>query len=404
MRGICGEAIPDEVALHSGYLLKDASKRAVGVAGGHMSLFLVSGDKLERIPDTSFSNEGLLERRHLQSLLKQSLLIGQESPLGNDLKLICEEFCDWEESNRRIDLLCIDKEARVVVIELKRTEDGGHMELQAIRYAAMISSMTLEQAITAHARFLGGDDAQARATKDILSFLEFESTEDVELKDDVRIILAASNFSQELITSVLWLNKHDLDITCIRLKPSKLDDRILIDATQIVPLPEAGTYEIKIREKEQEARKVKSARQEILRRFWAQFIERSRSKTALFSNRSATTDHWLSAGIGRAGFTLSASLTEDRARIECFIRLQDGEQASLAAFNALRSQSKLIEEAFGGELDWQELPGRIGSRICKDLGGGWRAPEAEWLALQDQMIETIVRLEKALRSPIHQLD
>jgi len=33
-----------------------------------------------------------------------------------------------------------------VVIELKRTNDGGHMELQAIRYASMVSAMTFERA------------------------------------------------------------------------------------------------------------------------------------------------------------------------------------------------------------------------------------------------------------------
>jgi hypothetical protein len=74
----------------------------------------------------------------------------------------------------------------------------------------------------------------------------FESTEEVELTGDVRIILAASDFSAELITSVLWLNKQGLDITCVRLKPYKLENHILIDATQIVPLPEAANYEIKI--------------------------------------------------------------------------------------------------------------------------------------------------------------
>jgi hypothetical protein len=44
-----------------------------------------------------------------------------------------------------------------VVVEIKRTEDGGHMELQAIRYAALVSSMTLDQAIAAYARNTGGD-------------------------------------------------------------------------------------------------------------------------------------------------------------------------------------------------------------------------------------------------------
>ena len=50
--------------------------------------------------------------------------------------VVAEEFGDWEESKRRIDLLGLDRDATLVVIELKRTDDGGHMELQAIRYAA----------------------------------------------------------------------------------------------------------------------------------------------------------------------------------------------------------------------------------------------------------------------------
>jgi hypothetical protein len=58
--------------------------------------------------------------------------------------VIAEEFSEWEDSRRRIDLLGGDRDGNLVVIELKRTEDGGHMELQAIRYAAMVSALTME--------------------------------------------------------------------------------------------------------------------------------------------------------------------------------------------------------------------------------------------------------------------
>ena len=37
---------------------------------------------------------------------------------------------------RRIDLLGNDRDTNLVIIELKRNDDSGHMELQAIRYAA----------------------------------------------------------------------------------------------------------------------------------------------------------------------------------------------------------------------------------------------------------------------------
>jgi hypothetical protein len=64
------------------------------------------------------------------------------------VRVISEEFGNWTDSRRRIDLLGIDKEANLVVIEIKRTEDGGHLELQAIRYAAMVSAMTFDNVVS----------------------------------------------------------------------------------------------------------------------------------------------------------------------------------------------------------------------------------------------------------------
>jgi hypothetical protein len=364
-----------------------------------VTLYRIANEKLEAVPATSFSEERILERKDLQRLLKADISI-----LGEDLMVIKEEFGDWEESNRRIDLLCLDKQARLVVVEIKRTEDGGHMELQAIRYAAMVSNMTLDRVVAAHAGMLLGENPEIESRKEILEFLALDSDEELEITDEVRIILLSSDFSTELTTSVIWLNKKDVDITCIRLKPYKMDDTLLVDATQIIPLPEAADYEVKAREQEKETKKARTARQDIFRRFWAQLIERSRIKTQLFSNRSTTTDHWLSAGIGRSGFSLNLSLTEDRARVECYLRLgKASEEKTKAIFGELQKQKQEIERTFGDVLDWQELPNRTGCRICKDLNSGWRSPEIEWPSLQDQMIETIMRLESALKAPIQAL-
>ena len=82
---------------------------------------------------------------------------------------------------------------------------------------------------------------------------------------------------------------------------------------------------------------------------------------------------------------------------------KDSDDRTKAAFNALREQTSQAEAVFGEALDWPELPERSGSRVCKDLQGGWRTPEAEWAALQDRLIETAMRLEKALKGPIQAL-
>jgi hypothetical protein len=367
-----------------------------------MALYEIQTDKLSPVPTTTFAAEAILERKHLQRMLR-----ADSSPLGEELLVLCEEYGNWEDSYRRIDLLCLDRDGCLVVVEVKRTEDGGHMELQAIRYAAMVSSMTLDQAVAAHAKALGGDPAEAEvaARTAVADFLGVDSIEDAELVDDVRIILVSADFSSEITTAVIWLNKRGLDIRCIRLCPYNMNGKVLVDATQIIPLPEAADYEVKIRQQARETQKVRNKRQEILRKFWSQFIDVSSKTTELFANRSPTSDHWLSVGIGRAGFSLIASLTEDRARIECSIRIgKDNSAGNKAAFQALLAQRTEIETAFGGKLDWEELPTRTSSRISIDLGaGGWRSPESEWKAVQDWMTVTSIKLENAFKAPIQSL-
>ena len=275
------------------------------------------------------------------------------------------------------------------------------MELQAIRYAAMVSSMTLDQAIAAYSRMLAKPDSDAMARREIFEFLELDSAEESELTGDVRIVLVSADFSTELTTSVMWLNRYGVDITCIRLKPYKMGEELLVDVTQIIPLPEAAAYEVKVRAQAQEIRKVRSARQELFRRFWSQYIERSKSKTDLYATRGASSLHWISAGIGRTGFSLNAAVTEDRSRVECYIRIgKDSDAKNKAAFRALREKKAEIEEAFGGPLDWQDLPDRIGCRISKDIGGGWKLPEVDWPALQDRILTQMINLEASLRAPI----
>jgi RecB family endonuclease NucS len=64
--------------------------------------------------------------------------------ISDDLLVLAEEFSQWEDSCRRVDLLAVDRNGELVVIELKRSEDGGHMDLQSLRYAVMISTMTFQ--------------------------------------------------------------------------------------------------------------------------------------------------------------------------------------------------------------------------------------------------------------------
>lgn len=219
-----------------------------------MPIYEFASEEIRPLSKTTFSLAQLQERRDLQRLLRANI-----SVVAPDTLVIAEEFGDWDESRRRIDLLGIDRDANLVVIELKRTEDGGHMDLQAIRYAAMVSTMTFTQAADVFGRYLaqiGKADTDARA--ELLDFLGWDVPDEDAFAQDVRIVLASAEFSRELTTSVLWLIERGIDIRCVRLQPYGLDGRILVDVQQIIPLPEVAEYQVRVTEKKRKEREART--------------------------------------------------------------------------------------------------------------------------------------------------
>ncbi|HEY5043373.1 MAG TPA: hypothetical protein VIK53_15385 [Verrucomicrobiae bacterium] len=136
-----------------------------------MAIYKLNPDSLLQLEGTTFESAQVLERRDLQRLLRQQPKI--LSP-DTEILIISEEFEEWEDSRRRIDLLALDKQARLVVIELKRNETGGHMELQAVRYAAMVSTLTFEKATEIYRQFLEKTGQQKDAREELLGFLEWD--------------------------------------------------------------------------------------------------------------------------------------------------------------------------------------------------------------------------------------
>jgi hypothetical protein len=215
-----------------------------------MPIYEFMPDGITRLETTTFSSAGRHERRDLQRLLREHIEV-----IAPETLVIAEEFGDWEDSRRRIDLLAIDKGANLVVIELKALRGRGAPSGQ---YASMVSTLTFDQASDVFGRYLkqlGKEDLDPRAA--MLEFLEWEEPDNEQFAQDVRLVLASAEFSKELTSSVLWLIDHGIDISCIRLKPYTLSGRLLVDVQQIIPLPEAADFQFQVRQKirkEREAR------------------------------------------------------------------------------------------------------------------------------------------------------
>jgi len=91
------------------------------------------------------------------------------------------------------------------------------MDLQAIRYAAMVSAMSFSKAVEVFARYLERNGRIEDAASTILQFLNWDVANEETFGQDVGIVLVSAEFSKEITTSVLWLNERDLDI-----RPSSL--------------------------------------------------------------------------------------------------------------------------------------------------------------------------------------
>jgi hypothetical protein len=225
------------------------------MGGLEVPLFEMTREDLVECKPVTFAHLEIKERAGLQYVLRDHIDV-----LGDDLRVIAEEYGDWEDARRRIDLLALDKQRRLVVIELKRTESGGHMELQALRYAGMISAMTFEHVVDAHEAYLakrGLPDADEAAER-IRDFLEILPDEEVEISSDVRIILVSGDFSREITTVVLWLNRFDgMDIRCFRLVAYEINSKNYLDIEQVIPLPQAADYQVRIRRKDQQQDKAR---------------------------------------------------------------------------------------------------------------------------------------------------
>jgi hypothetical protein len=366
-----------------------------------MAIFQLTKDALSKIPETEFGRESIFERRDLQRLLRANIAV-----LDEGLLVIAEEFGSWQDSSRRIDLLCLDTSANLVVIELKRTQDGGHMELQALRYAAMVSPMTFEQTVQTYADTLSPgtpdlDEARAR----VLSFLGWTTPDQGEFGSDVRIILVAADFSRELTTTVLWLNERELSIRAVRMKPYRMPGgELLVDVQQVIPLPEAEEYQVRLEEKKREERESRAHRYDERRRFWEGLLAYSRTMTELHSGNTPTSRGYISSSLGRSGFNINYVVLQHQTRVEVYIELGAGRgEDNLRAFNALKAKRASLEATFGAALDWQDLPDSEACRICRTYDGGYRDPPDTWPAIYATLVEAMIQLDRAFRPTVHEV-
>ncbi len=357
-----------------------------------MPVYRISPNSIEALSETTFSDRGIRERADLQRLLRAN--IGVVAP---DVLVIAEEFAEWDDSKRRIDLLAVDDRANLVVIELKR-EDDGHMELQAIRYAAMVSGMTFARAAEVYQSFLDRGAPGQNARAKLLEFLRWEEAHEDDFASDVRIVLVSPHFSKELTTAVLWLNERDLDIRCVRLKPYANGEQTIVDVQQVVPLPEAEEYTVQIKSKAQAQRTEKAERHGERRAFWTAALPVVAAICPRWKTISPGDDGWLNVSSGKSGIAFQLWSWTDSCGSQLYI---DGGPSrplwAKAVFDVLHASKSDIERAIGGTMKWHRLDDKRASVISAEtITGGYRSPRSDWPTIHSALADEMRRFENTM--------
>lgn len=209
-------------------------------------MYLLKDKQPSKLEETTFSELKMLES-DIEEMLRQNVDMvcdDEESMLivGQQVK---------NEKNGRSDLTAIDNNGDIVLIELKRDKRDIEVrkeafEFQAIRYAASYATIKSTDALIQNIfapyverhkgefqQYPGLTSAEI-ATRQLTDFLE--KNESASFNEHQRIVLVASEFDEQTLSAVAWLNSNQVDISCYQLCPMRLDDDILIDVKKLLPV------------------------------------------------------------------------------------------------------------------------------------------------------------------------
>lgn len=366
-------------------------------------MFLIDKEKNEAISINrkTFQELEFKERKHLQEWICKNT-----DMLGERLLIIQKEFSGFDDTKERLDLLAIDEYGNLVIIENKLDDSGRDVVWQSLKYTSYCSGLTKAEIKDIFQKYLDDQDKKENADKLLAEFLGSEDFSEIAINNaDQRIILIAANFRKEVTSTVMWLIDHNIKVKCIKVTPYKLEDQILIDTEQIIPIKDAEDYLIKIANKKQEeliSKEKNQTRHTVRIKFWKQLLQKTNDKSDLFKNISPSKDNWIGCGSGYSGIPYNFVVTGNNARIELWINRGTHDE-NKELFDKIATYKEQIETSFGDKLDWQRLDEGKASRVAYWLKDVNVFDEDYWPQMVEFMTTQMINFEKSMKGVLYEI-
>ena len=222
-------------------------------------MYNIKGKQAARIEPVTFSELNMTEN-YIEEILR------------NSIDMICDEEESMlivgrqvrNEKNGRSDLTAVDNNGNIVLIEIKRDRnDIVHrreaFEFQAIRYAASYATIdeTDDLVKKVYAPYiekyrseyeLGELTSFELGIRKLNEFLQVNDAQK-NFNEKQRIILVASDFDEQTLSAVAWLNSNNVDMSCYRLTPYKLNEDIFFYVEKLLPVTNYDDYYVNLMDK-----------------------------------------------------------------------------------------------------------------------------------------------------------
>lgn len=359
-------------------------------------------NRIEKIESTTFKQLGFKERENLQEWIANN-----PSCLNEDLLIIQKEFSGFNDTSERLDLLAIDKQGNLVIIENKLDDTGKDVTWQVIKYSSYCATLNSSQIITIFGQYLAKIGSSENAEVVLGEFLETEDfKERLNIGNSQRIMMIAGEFRKEVTSSVLWLLNYGLRVQCFKATPFKLQEQLLMNMEQIIPIKEAEDFVISMANKtreEVETQEQNKERHNIRLNFWKEYLKEIHTVSTLYQNVSPSKDSWIGCGSGMSSVGYNSVATRNYIRIELYINSGDKDN-NKAIFDALESKKNKIETEFGEPLTWERLDNNITARVKFELNNVSIFNEQDWSKMIAFMVDAVPRFERAFKKRIQELN
>ncbi|MCS6990815.1 MAG: DUF4268 domain-containing protein [Chitinophagales bacterium] len=364
-------------------------------------MFVLRADekKLQKLPERKFADLGIKERQDLQEWIAQN-----PSVFGEELLIIQKEFSGFQETGERLDLLAIDKQGNLVTIENKLDDTGRDAVGQALKYAAYCSTLKKEQIKQIYEQYLKQQNIDDNAEERLLDFFGVHDFSELNLNDRQcqRIILIAARFRKEVTSTVLWLLNYKLRIQCFKVSLFEMNQQMLVQFEQIIPLKDAEEFIIKMAEKTQDEMQTQrelAARHQVRLEFWRELIRNLNEHHPVFRSCKPTIHNYLVLPSGIAGVIFCFVIANSYARVEVYFKHASVER-NKKIFDKLFELRSIIEQDYGKPLIWERLNGKKACRIKDELLEVNYFNRDDWQKIISHLATQMPRLIEAFRTPL----